>query len=52
MGERLVRWHGEFLPDFELIPTRQHQCHDELLQFEKELAALIYFQRDMEGRNY
>lgn len=47
----LIRHKNEFLVSEHLIPTRRHQIQEELLEKEKDLASLIYMQRDREGRN-
>lgn len=52
MSEKLVRVKYGYLPHYDLIPTQQHQIVDELLQIEKEFASLIYFQKDLERKNY
>jgi len=44
--DKLSPYHGEFLVNWELKPTQQHQAYDELIQKEKEFAACLYFQKD------
>ena len=41
---------GNYMVNLETTPVRNHQTYEDLLQFQKEFAAEIYFQRDREGR--
>ncbi len=52
MGEKLVRVRNDFLVNYEMTPTQQHQVYEELLQLEKEYASVIYFQKDLDRGNY
>ena len=36
---------NEYLFSDDLLPVQKHQAYDEILQFEKEFAAVIYAQR-------
>jgi len=36
--------------DERITPTRYNQLYDELILKEKQFAAMIYYQRDLEGR--
>lgn len=46
--DKILPMKGEFWVTNEMMPTRQHQIYDELLQMEKEFGALIRFKRDQE----
>lgn len=49
--EPIVTYGGSFLINADgTTPTRMHQLSDEIMKLEKEFAAMIYFQKDMEGR--
>ena len=49
--EPLVMYGSSFLINKDgMTPTRRHQLYEEVMKAEKEFAAMIYFQRDMEGR--
>ena len=48
----LVNWRGNwiYLASSELLPVRQNDIQDEIREKERELGALLRFQRDLEGR--
>ena len=48
----LVNWRGNwiYLASSELIPTRQHEIRDQIIEKERELGGMLRFQRDLEGR--
>ena len=41
---------NEYLFSDDMIPVRKHQAYEEVLQFEKEFAGVIYYQRGKETR--
>ena len=41
----MVSYRNEFLFSDILLPVRNHQAYDEMLQLEKEFAGTIYYQR-------
>ena len=50
MEETMIAYRNEYLISDTMIPTRSHQAYEELLQFQKEYASMIYFQKDRDGR--
>lgn len=44
----LTHYNGEYLVDKNMLPVRKHQAEEEILKKEKELASLIYFEKDKE----
>lgn len=48
MLEKLVRHRNDFIVKPDMIPIRMHQAQEEILQLEKDLASLIYSQKDLE----
>lgn len=41
---------NDFLISDSLTPTQRNQAFDEIMAIEKDLASLIYIQKDREGR--
>jgi hypothetical protein len=48
--EKLHTFSKYIIIDDDMTPTRNHQIHDELMDMEKEFGAMLYYQKDMEGR--
>jgi len=49
--EILINYNGSILINGDgTTPTRMHQLYEEIIKAEKEFAAMIYFQKDREGR--
>ena len=44
----IIQHKNEYLFSDELLPIRQHQAYDEVLQKERELAGSVYYQRCLE----
>jgi len=49
--EKFIRHKNEiWINGDEITPTRYHQLEDEYLQLERDLGAMLRFQRDRDGR--
>lgn len=48
----ITRFHNEYLFSDLLLPVKNHQCYEEMLQKEKEFAGTIYFQRCLDRRRF
>lgn len=50
--EKINAYKNEYLVSSNMIPTRQHQAIEDILEFQKRFAGTIYFQRCKERLNY
>ncbi len=46
----MISHKSEFLFSDMITPVRQHQAYEEMLNFEKEFAGSIYYQRCLDKR--
>ena len=50
MADKMMSYKGAYIVSDEMLPVRNHQIYEELLQFQKEFAGMIYYQKDRDGR--
>ena len=46
--EKMVFHNGVYMFNRDLTPTQNHQAFEELLDFQKDFAGDIYFQKDLD----